>query len=102
MAERILVSPEVLRRSAKGLAEASSELTSLIRELEQVRSALPNCWVSPNTQGYLEKLEAVYRRAKQNYNTLSDIQKELNRTADAAEAAEREIRQNLGFWFPKK
>ena len=85
MGKQILVSPEVLRKSAQGLAAAKEELTYLIEALEQVQTALPGCWESPNTQRYLE-----------------DIRKELRQTADDAEAAEREIQQKFGFLFPDK
>lgn len=36
MGKQILVSPEVLRKSAQGLAAAKEELTYLIEALEQV------------------------------------------------------------------
>ena len=49
MGKQILVSPEVLRKSAQGLAAAKEELTYLIEALEQVQTALPGCWESPNT-----------------------------------------------------
>lgn len=102
MAERILVSPEVLRRSAEGLAAAKDELMDLIKALEQVQTALPGCWESPNTQQYLENLERVLQSARRNCNGLEDIRKELRRTAEEAEAAEREIQQKFGFLFPGK
>ena len=54
MGKQILVSPEVLRKSAQGLAAAKEELTYLIEALEQVQTALPGCWESPNTQRYME------------------------------------------------
>lgn len=102
MTERILVSPEVLRKSAQRLAEAKEELTYLMEALEQVQTALPECWESPNTQQYLENLGQVLRSAQQNYNSLDGIYKELMRTAADAETAEREIQQKFGFLFPGK
>ena len=102
MTERILVSPEVLRKSAQGLAAAEEELMYLIEALEQVRTALPGCWESPNTQQYLEKLERVLQSARRNCNSLEGFRKELRRTADDAEEAEREIQQKFGFLFPGK
>ena len=102
MGKQILVSPEVLRKSAQGLAAAKEELTYLIESLEQVQTALPGCWESPNTQRYMEKLERVLQSARRNCNSLEDIRKELRQTADDAEAAEREIQQKFGFLFPDK
>ena len=102
MGKQILVSPEVLRKSAQGLAAAKEELTYLIEALEQVQTALPGCWESPNTQRYMEKLERVLQSARRNCNSLEDIRKELRQTADDAEAAEREIQQKFGFLFPDK
>ena len=87
MGKQILVSPEVLRKSAQGLAAAKEELTYLIEALEQVQTALPGCWESPNTQRYMEKLERVLQSARRNCNSLEDIRKELRQTADDAEAA---------------
>ena len=63
MGKQILVSPEVLRKSAQGLAAAKEELMYLIEALEQVQTALPGCWESPNTQRYMEKLERVLQSA---------------------------------------
>ena len=102
MGKQILVSPEVLRKSAQGLAAAKEDLTYLIEALEQVQTALPGCWESPNTQRYMEKLERVLQSARRNCNSLEDIRKELRQTADDAEAAEREIQQKFGFLFPDK
>lgn len=102
MGKQILVSPEVLRKSAQGLAAAKEELTYLIEALEQVQTALPGCRESPNTQRYMEKLERVLQSARRNCNSLEDIRKELRQTADDAEAAEREIQQKFGFLFPDK
>lgn len=102
MGKQILVSPEVLRKSAQGLAAAKEELTYLIEALEQVQTALPGRWESPNTQRYMEKLERVLQSARRNCNSLEDIRKELRQTADDAEAAEREIQQKFGFLFPDK
>ena len=79
MGKQILVSPEVLRKSAQGLAAAKEELTYLI-----------------------EALERVLQSARRNCNSLEDIRKELRQTADDAEAAEREIQQKFGFLFPDK
>lgn len=59
MGKQILVSPEVLRKSAQGLAAAKEELTYLIEALEQVQTALPGCWESPNTQRYMENSECT-------------------------------------------
>ena len=81
---------------------AKEELTYLIEALEQVQTALPGCWESPNTQRYMEKLERVLQSARRNCNSLEDIRKELRQTADDAEAAEREIQQKFGFLFPDK
>ena len=78
MGKQILVSPEVLRKSAQGLAAAKEELTYLIEALEQVQTALPGCWESPNTQRYMEKLERVLQSARRNCNSLEDIRKELS------------------------
>ena len=102
MTERILVSPEVLRKSAQRLAEAKEELTYLMEALEQVQTALPECWESPSESQYLENLGQVLRSAQQNYNSLDGIYKELIRTAADAETAEREIQQKFGFLFPGK
>ena len=102
MGKQILVSPEVLRKSAQGLAAAKEELTYRIEASEQEQTALPGCWESPSTQQYLENLERVLQSARRNCNSLEDIRKELRQTADDAEAAEREIQQKFGFLFPDK
>lgn len=102
MTERILVSPEVLRKSAQGLAEATEELMYLIEALEQVQTALPECWESPNTQQYLDNLGRVLQSARQNRDSLEGVCTELKRTAADAETAEREIQQKFGFLFPGK
>ena len=61
MGKQILVSPEVLRKSAQGLAVAKDELMYLIEALEQVQTALPGCWESPNTQRYMENWSGCFR-----------------------------------------
>lgn len=95
MGKQILVSPEVLRKSAQGLAAAKEELMYLIEALEQVQTALPGCWESPNTQRYMEKLERVLQSARRNCNSLEDIRKELTafqpRTDDVVAIEHRHI-----------
>lgn len=96
MAERILVTTDEMRQTARTYQTAQNDLQSAFADMDRALKILESCWKGPAYMAMRTQWDIAYKNIKRADDKMQDAVDELNKVSDLFDQNEASLQSSFG------